>query len=374
MTTRVLFVGAGHAHLEVLRRFGMDETLRREVEAVVISPEDRHVYSGMVPGYFAGRYALDEISVDVPTFAAKVSARFVRGVAVGFDAARQRVRLASGEELEYDLCSFAIGSNTAGVLREGIEEHAFKVKPLSRIEEISRRADALGENERNAVVVGAGAAGFEVALALAARWRWQGWRSNGDRGSRITLVDRGAEILPRVPARLRRLGLAALARNGIELALGAEVERVLADRIVLAGREIPSHLTVWLTGAISWPIFRESGLAVDERGFLSLDRSLRALSDSRVFAAGDCGTLVDFPSTPKAGVYAVREGPVLFESLRATLRGEVLPTYKPQEGFLSLLNTGDGRALFDFHGLVAQGRWAMNLKDRIDRGFLAKYR
>jgi selenide,water dikinase len=93
-----------------------------------------------------------------------------------------------------------------------------------------------------------------------------------------------------------------------------------------------------------------------------------------VWAGGDCATLADHPETPKAGVYAVRQGPVLARNLRAALgAGRAVP-YVPQRTFLSLLNTADGRALLRWHGVVGHSRPAWWLKDHIDRRFVRRYR
>ena len=69
----------------------------------------------------------------------------------------------------------------------------------------------------------------------------------------------------------------------------------------------------------------------------------------------------------------MREGPILWQSLKAAMTGGESPRYVPQKGFLSILNTGDGRALLDYKGLVSHSRWAWRLKDRIDRRFMARY-
>jgi len=92
-----------------------------------------------------------------------------------------------------------------------------------------------------------------------------------------------------------------------------------------------------------------------------------------VFAVGDCGTLRDYPSLAKSGVYAVREAPILWANLRAAARGAPLTAFRPQRDFLSILNTCDGRALLRYKGLVTWSRWAWRLKDRIDRGFMRRY-
>lgn len=369
---RLLLVGAGHAHLEVLRRCA-EERRAKDAPAfdlALVSPVPRQVYSGMVPGFLAGIYTLEEISVEVAPLVARAQGRLIDGSAAALDPARQAVRLRSGEEIAYDFVSFAVGSTTAGIDREEIAEGAVPVKPLDRVIDLKSRLEALArdraEPDRRAAIVGGGAAGYEVALAIRAALGPQ---------AKIHLVERGPRLLAEYPERFREKALAVLARKRIEAVTGEGVDRVLPDRVVLdSGREIPSDLTVWLTGAIAWPLFRNAGLPLDDRGFLLLDDSLRSIRDSKIFAAGDCGTMMHFPQTPKAGVYAVRQAPILWQGLRAALRGEESPRYRPQEGFLSILNLGDGRALMHWKGLVIEGRAVFQLKDWIDRRFLAKYR
>jgi NADH dehydrogenase FAD-containing subunit len=168
-----------------------------------------------------------------------------------------------------------------------------------------------------------------------------------------------------------------LAARGVAVRTGTPVERVEAGAAVLGGRgggeRLAADEVVWVTGAVALPFLRESGLPVDDRGFLLVDRALRSVGDPRVLAAGDCATLVDRPELAKAGVYAVREAPVLWRSLAAALGGGEPPRYEPQSSFLALVNTGDGRALLRWGRLVAHGRWAWWLKDWIDRRFMRRY-
>jgi NADH dehydrogenase FAD-containing subunit len=227
---------------------------------------------------------------------------------------------------------------------------------------------AAGGRTVAAVVVGGGAAGVEVALAMAAVLEQAGATH------RITIADAGDDILSGYSRRVRRRARAILHQRGIVARSRLRVTTVHPNAVETHdGTWIPSQLTVWLTGAVAWPLFRESGLPLDDRGFLLIDDALRSVDDPRVFAAGDCGTLASHPDTPKAGVYAVREGPVLWQSLKAALQGGEPPRYVPQSGFLSILNTGDGRALLHYKGLVSHSRWAWRLKDRIDRRFMRRY-
>ncbi len=366
-TVRLLLVGAGHAHLEILRRLSLEPL---GVTLTVVSPSPRHHYSGMVPGYLQGTYEEDEISVDVARLAERAGGSFEAGSAVAIDPRRQAVQLANGEELTYDLVSFAVGSDTAGAAAPEIAAHAQRVKPLARVAALRARLLELSQagGERRAVVVGGGAAGVEVVFACARVLDAAGGRRQ------LALVDSGPEILPGYTDRCRTLARRLLAGRGIEVLTGKRVSAVGAGAVELAGGgTVPSDLTIWLTGAVALPLFAGAGLPLDERGFLILDDSLRSLADPRIFAAGDCGTLAHYPDTPKAGVYAVREAPFLWSSLKATLEGRRPPSYVPQSGFLSLLNTADGRALLQYKGQVAHSRWAFALKDWIDRRFLRKY-
>ena len=370
--TRLLLVGAGHAHLEVLRRLILAPPPGVELTVVSIGP--LHHYSGMVPGYLQDAYREDEIAIRVPDLARKAGGSFVRGRAVGLDPRERTVRVETGPgtalEIPYDLVSFAVGSNTAGVDSPAVSGEAQRIKPLERVAGLRRRLEDLaqGGGTLPAVVVGGGAAGVEVALAMAAVFEKAG------REHRIAILEAGDEILSGYTGRCRRKAREILGRRGVEVRTGCRVAAVHAGEIETAeGVRIPARLTAWLTGAVAWPLFRDSGLPLDGRGFLLIDDALRSTGDPRVFAAGDCGTLASHPETPKAGVYAVREGPVLWASLMAAVEGGEPPRYEPQGSFLSILNTGDGRALLEYKERVSHSRWAWRLKDWIDRRFMRRY-
>jgi selenide,water dikinase len=359
---RLLLAGAGHAHLEILRRQILEPL---EVELTVISVGPLHHYSGMVPGYLQGIYREEKIAVRVPDLTARAGGRFVEGRAVAVDPRAKQVKLEDGREVPYDLVSFAVGSNTAGIDDPRISGAARRIKPLEKAVALRER---LAGEDGPVAVVGGGAAGVEIAFAMAAVFE------KARRAHRITLLESGEEILSGYDDRFRRRARAILEKRGIEVRTGCRVLAVHPGEVEMEGDlRVPSRLTVWLTGAVAWPLFQGSGLPLDQRGFLLTDDALRSVADPTIFAVGDCGTLASHPETPKAGVYAVREAPVLWESLKAAVQGGDFPCYEPQERFLSILNTGDGRALLDYKGIVSHSRWAWRLKDWIDRRFMARY-
>lgn len=366
---RLLLVGAGHAHLEILRRLALEPT--QELETTVVSLEERHFYSGMTPGYLAGQYTAADITSDVQAIAQRAGARCVIGCAAGLEPAARQVTLQDGRTLPYDMVSFNIGSLLAGADGAAVT-HAERIKPLHRVARLKERLDALANGDRHrrarVVVIGAGAGGVEVAFAAAATLDRSG------RARDITIVDRGSRILSGYGERFQRLTERALKTHRIGLRLGAGVTAVESARVLREGGDaLPSDLTVWLTGPQGASLFGASGLPTEPRGFLWIDDTLRSVADPRVFAVGDCGTFTQFPGIAKSGVYAVREAPILWHNLLAATRDRPLIRYRPQRSFLSILNTADGRALLRYKGLRTWSRWAWRLKDRIDRGFMRKY-
>ena len=367
---RLLLVGAGHAHLEIIRRQII--TPHRRLEITVVSNDELHVYSGMVPGYLRGTYSLEEIAFRLDPLVRSCGGRFIRATATALDATNQIVHLDGVNSINYDLVSFNIGSLAMGQTDPRVAAHAAIVKPISQAAELKTRVEQLASEIRNkparVVLVGAGAAGVEVATTIARRL------DAASRGRHITLLDAAVRILAGYSERFQTRAVDILKRAGIALRTGQKAIGVTPEGVGLDdGSTIPSDLTVWLTGAAAIPMFEGSGLTCDARGFLLVDGALRSLDDPRVFAAGDCATLDQHRETPKAGVYAVRMGPALWESLVATVDGTRPIYYEPQRAFLSILNTGDGRALLRYENLISHSRWAWWLKDRIDRKFMLRY-
>jgi pyridine nucleotide-disulfide oxidoreductase family protein len=366
---RLLLLGGGHSHLFVLE--GLAGRSLPGVETTLVSLDRRHAYSGMVPGMIGGRYDSAELSFDLSDICKKAGVRFFQAEATAIDPSNRRISLGGGEPLAYDVLSIAVGSTVQGGELPGVAEHARRVKPIGRALELVPALERVVESGRIpvAVVVGGGAAGVEVALGLRARLRLLG-RMDGS----VTLVESGNQLLGGRMLSAARLVHRALAANAIDVLLGTTVDRVRQDGIELGGRQLPADIVVWATGATATRLLQASGLATDPRGFVVVNDHLQSVSHAEVFAAGDAATLERFPDTPKAGVYAVREGPILWANLQAALRGGRLPRrYRPQRRFLALLNTGDGRAILSYGAVALWSRAWMALKDRIDLGFMRRF-
>jgi selenide,water dikinase len=366
---RLVLVGGGHTHVHVLRSLAMrpEPALR----VTLVSPFSYATYSGMVPGVLAGQYEIGAARIDVRALAGRARAGFIAGRALGVDAERRRLELEGRPALAYDLLSLDIGSRPAESQRVASGAPVLLVKPIEVAAEGVEKAFAAPPpaGGRRVVIVGAGPGGTEVAFALAARLERE------PSGS-VTVVDLAPLPVAERGARTAARVLKAFARRGIAFIGSSEVQAVDGRGVHLAGgRLLEASLVVWATGAAGPTLLRDSGLPVDRRGFLRVGNDLRSVEHGEIFAAGDCATLEGYPDLAKAGVFAVRQGRVLAHNLRAAARGANvrLQVYVPQSRFLSLLNTGDGRAILSYGPLAAEGRWAWRLKDRIDRAFIRKY-
>lgn len=369
---RLLLLGGGHAHIHLLRCAARAPLgASGEVELVLVSPFALHHYSGMLPGYLAGRRGEGELAFDLRRLAAAAGARFVEAPAERIHSGARAV-VAGGERLAYDLLSLDIGSQPARLDLPGVREHAFAVRPMARAIALRRRAEELfaaaAGSEVTIAVVGGGAAGVEVALAL------DRLGQQGPARPAVTIVEAAREILPEFSPRLRRRATNVLAARGIRVLSGQAVAAVNPDAVAFAdGTRLRSQLTVWIAGAAPPALLADSGLPLDARGFLLVDATLRAIDGSPVFGAGDCIGIAGHPDLAKAGVYAVREAPVLDHNLRAFLAGKEPRQFRPQRSFLALLDTADGRALWRWRGLSGHSRWAARLKSRIDGAFVRRY-
>ncbi len=358
----LVLLGAGHAHIQVLRDIAALALPAARI--TLVSPHPRLVYSGMVPGVVAGHYTVDECAIALAPLASAAKARFLQTTAIAIDAGARSVSLANGETLHYDALSLDIGATMDRDAIPGAREHALFMRPMEQFTRLWSGLLELAETRSLSVVVlGAGAAGVELAFALQHRLR--------DR-ARVSLVTGGTPPLPSYPAGMRQRALHALKRRGITVFEHACIE-VTARHVVLAnGARLACDAPVAALSSTAPAWLRDSGVALDEQGFIATGATLQSLSHPELFAAGDVASRGDAPR-PRSGVYAVRAGPPLAMNLRRFIAGGELQTYRPQTRSLNLLSCGDRCAIASWGTWSAQGRWVWWWKDHIDRAFVQSF-
>jgi selenide,water dikinase len=365
MPRDVALLGGGHAHIEVIRRWGLDPPA--DARLTVYDPNPRPVYSGMVPGFIAGQYERRELEIDLKVLCDRASARFIPHAVTRVDAQRRMLELADGSAFGYDAASLDIGSTVAGMDLPGVREFALPSRPITTLISNTERVLGPPASSDPLYVVGGGAGGVELAFCLDARIR-----RAGDSPRPVALVTSDGAVLERMAAAVRRRVERAFARRGIATHPNSDVAGLERASLELEdGRSLPASGVVWVTGPAAHPLASDSDLPIDERGFVRIERTLQVVGRDGLFAVGDCASLAGMQ---RAGVYAVRSGPLLDLNLRALLGEQPLRRYTPQHDFLSLLNLGDGTAIGTKWGIALEGRSMMWLKDRIDRSFMETYR
>ncbi len=359
----LVLVGGGHSHLAVLKSLG--DAPAEGARLTLLSPNRQAVYSGMIPGLIAGHYRSEDCRIDLRPLAARAGGPFIEDSAVGVDLARREVITAGGGRLTYDLLSLDIGSTSGAPAR--VSRHALSFRPVEgflagweRLREAARRSEV-----RRIAVVGGGAGGVEVLLAM----------QHALAGASVQFaLFNDTRILDGHNESVRRRIGRILGARGVTVRAGQRVVAVREDGLELEGSEdFDAQATVWVTGggAPSW--IAESGFATDPRGFVAVSDTLQSPSHPEVFAAGDCAAIIG-DSSPKSGVIAVRQGPILAGNLRRALVGELPEPFRAPARALALISCGDRYAVAAWGRLAVEGAWVWRWKDHIDRRFVERYR
>lgn len=371
----LVLLGGGHSHVGVLKRFGMRPL--PGVRLTVICRDVHTPYSGMLPGLIAGHYDFDRAHIDLGPLCRFAGARLYHDEAIGLALDERKVLCKGRPPVRYDLLSINIGSTPGTLKVPGAADAVVPVKPIQGFighwEGLTRRAQAHAGPMRIGVV-GAGAGGVEILLAVQFHLR-QLLEAAGRKADHLEyyLFADTERILPSHNARTRRIFERVLAERRVQVLTGQAVVEVTAGRVKRAdGSEYALDEVLWATAASAAPWLAESGLAVDDQGFVKVGDTLQCLSHPEVFAAGDIAALVDHPR-PKSGVFAVRAGRPLERNLRRALLGRPLVPFRPQRQFLSLISTGDKYAVASRNGWALEGRLMWRWKDWIDRRFMRKF-
>ena len=363
----IAFAGGGHAHLYSLLR--TPQLTDEGYEVVLVNPSRYLYYSGMATGVISRTYTPEEDRVDVRHLVEGGGGRFVEGRVERVDPENRELILEDGRKVAYDVTSFCLGSEVRG---EPGSEAVVPVKPVANAEGIRRRILSLkgsyssGGGGPRVLVVGGGAAGCEVAANALSVLEEVG-------GGRLILAERGGSLLDGAPVEARRKIQTNLESRGAEVWLNTTVSSYEDGRAVTAGgRQIRTDLAVSAVGIAPPEVFRRSGLLMGEDGGLWVDRHLQSPAAPGLFGGGDSVCFRGI-GLPKLGVFAIRQGPVLFRNLRAALRGESLKPFTPQKRYLYVLNLGDGTGLGVYGSFVWRGRSALALKDYVDKKFMGQF-
>lgn len=371
----LVLAGGGHAHVHVIRGLAMHPI--PGVRLTVISREANTPYSGMLPGFLAGHYSFDECHVDLQRLCRFAGARFFHAAVTGIDPEVRQIICDDRPPVAYDFLSVDIGSSPSSFGIKGADQHAIAIKPvadflrhLERLEET-----ILGRNsDFHTVIVGGGAGGSELCLSLRHRLRTRIATQGGNPDRlRFTIVSNSATLLPQHAAGVYTRMEQAVKEADVRLHLMRRVSLVDATGINFSDNSrLDCDAVILATHAAAPGWLRQTGLALDARGFIEISETLQSRSHPDIFAAGDIAAMRG-RKLEKSGVYAVRQGPILLKNLRQAARGAPLSPFRPQRRTLALISTGRKHAIASYGAFALQGEWTWRLKNLIDRRWMRMY-
>lgn len=364
----IVLVGGGHTHAVVLQMWAAKPL--PGVRLTLVSPQAHTAYTGMLPGLIAGHYRLDETHIDLARLCRAAGARFVQACAHHIDPHAHTVSLPGRPELQYDLLSLDVGTTPAREFPGS--ELAIPIRPASHFhrywQQLQERIHR-DRTPRKLGVVGGGAGGCEVSMAMAHALAGQVYSGRVE----IHLLHAGGGVPDGYPLLARTLVTRELKKLGVRLHRHWPVAAIFDGGVRSeSGDTLALDQVLLCTGACAPPWLADSGLALDDQGFVRVDEQLRAVGYEKLFAVGDVASF-DARPLPKAGVYAVRQGPVLFHNLHAVLGGQPLQTFRPQRDFLRLLSCGAKRAVAVRNGVAIAGAPLWRWKNHIDRQFMRRF-
>jgi NADH dehydrogenase FAD-containing subunit len=289
------------------------------------------------------------------------------------------------EYLTFDAISLDVGSTSRDIhIIPGAAQYTIPTRPIHKLIErievartsVKEVVDAQEQHGAPAmVIIGGGCAGIELALSVTSRWR----KTHPD--MTCTLLDAGKALLPNESDTARSEIRQLMTNQGVTVQHECNVQEITETEVILNnGKHIPFTHCIWATGAGAQPLVKHlqtaRGLECSDHGWIQVEPTFQSTSHPFLFAAGDCANIVnlkdDKRSPPKAGVYAVRAGPILIENLTRYLDGRSgeLKSYEPQDDFLKLIGCGDGQAIGFRFGLSMRGSWVWKLKSQIDCNFM----
>jgi len=366
----IVLLGMGHTNLEIIRLW--ESSAIKNYNLICISDYVISSYSGMLPGVIAGYFGEDEMTVDLINLASKSNAQLVQDETIGLDLKKKQLILKNTRPVEFEILSIGVGS-TIKDLGTNSENQIIQIKPmqtfLKRLD--VKLLDLINKENKtpNVVILGGGAAGIEIAFSIKRKLETDLKFNN----SNISVVDSYKILGANLNKRTRKIINRLFSENKIEVYSNQVIISFENGYLISkSNQKIPADLVISTTGAEPLDLLAKLNLPLSKDGFISTKSTLRSVSDLPIFAVGDCGSIIN-QEVPKAGVYAVKEAPILWGNINAVINNQELKEYFPQNNFLKIINTSNGRAILEYKFLTFYGSWCNKLKTYIDKKFIRKY-
>lgn len=304
------------------------------------------------------------------------NAQVLLGSVAGVDMERKLVSLEDGTRLGYDYLIIAAGAQTSYFGHEGDwSKFALGLKTVEDALEIRRRVLLAFEAAERAppharrrllsfVIIGGGPTGVEVAGALAELARYvltDDFRAIEPRQARVILLEAAGRLLANgFNQKLSHKAASQLAELGVEVRLGAKVERIDEFGVHLADDSIEAATIVWAAGVQPNPLAQAPGLPRHGSGRLQVEADCSIKDHPEVFAIGDIAAyLPRSAANPLPGLasVAIQQGRYVAQAIAASVNNRRRRRFHYRDkGIMATI--GRSRAVLEAGSLRLSGRLA----------------
>jgi NADH dehydrogenase FAD-containing subunit len=346
---QLVLLGAGRAHLQVLKGFSGQKT--GDLEITLVAPTPYYIEPSMLAGYVAGTYQLEDLRTPLDGLVEASGVNFVPAHVQAFDPASKRIQLSSGDALPYDVVSIdvepEVDRERIDATVPGARRNALFTRPLESFVQLWPQVQALArQGPLQVAVVTDSLAGVELTMAVAHALAQP-------HGSRVTLIIGKRPLLAHQPSALRQRVLACLKRLHVTL-VQEDCTAVEQNCVQLAnGASLACDAPVFVIDNDTPAWLLQSGLQTHESGELAINKRLQSDSHRQVFVV--------------PGNAPLEVGPVLEANLRTALDGgsfKKAPLHSPR---LRAVGCGGQHAIAVWGPLSLEGREVWHWKDRRDR-------
>ncbi|UOQ44377.1 FAD-dependent oxidoreductase [Halobacillus salinarum] len=356
MSKRMLLIGSGPAHLEVLR--SMAEGSWQGVDVCLISPSSYYEHKGMLSGYIEGIYSAEDIRVNAESLLARAGGQFIKKIPSVVYPRQKKLVCSDDTVYPFDVISFDMGESSLLKPSEGtgIERTA---------DPLYKQIDKLKQTN-HPLIIGGGTSGIEVAFAM------QSYKNNRNIPGDVRLLtsDKTWNTSSPLSNRLRSL----LTKRGVRV-WENETADIIEDSFILTnlGNKVRNTGVLWLGGASKAGIFDASGIAADEEGRVLVQPTMQLKNFDYIFAAAGHVTGIDEFSHAKKKGSPRKQETVLAENLKRFLTDEPLEIYRPEKPNVSIISTGNQKGLRNYGPVSIHNHRHWKIKNKQDQEFIHSY-
>ena len=371
---RIVIVGGGAGGLELATKLG-DRYSAKKIQVTLVDKNRTHIWKPKLHEVAAGSMDLADQELDYIAQAHWHHFKFRMGELTSINREKKQIQIStyvdeSGElvtpmqTIPYDTLVISIGSLTNDFGTQGVEQYAQRLESMGdakrfhlRLVNACLRAQAqttpLAPHQLKVAIIGAGATGVELAAELHRTTRaiisFGMDRVDPEKDLKVVLIEAAPQILPALSPRISTAAEKLLSDLGVEVMTNAKVQKVEANKVVLAnGVEIPAELIVWAAG-VKAPDFLKGigGLETNHVNQLLVLPTLQTTLDPNIFAIGDCAAC-PWPeaNNGKGGIVPPRaqaahqQATHLYKQINRIINKQSLKPYKYKD-FGSLVSLGE---------------------------------